>query len=256
MEVAGADRAEHVPSLDLGGELGSEHGAPDHNQVGVLVGELLADKGHDVRRPAPLKAQARVAAGDHLRVRRDRAIVDTDHRRRVRDGEGIDDALLGATEQRAVVGRQRLHHGQVGPDENEQDRSGFEDPVPDRLQRTLERGTRLRQRLGQPRELVEHHDGCAVWQRRCQTAQRCMPVVERDAVEEVRARERRVPGRLSQPRQLLVGTCQSGRREEQLRQATSNTEGVTRLPVTTLPPRHFRAYRRPGTEHGRAIMGL
>src|SRR5436305_7901539 len=59
--------------------------APGHRSTPTRSTSTL--RGHDLRRAAPLKVQPWVAAGDELCVHRDRAVLDPDHGRRVRDAD-------------------------------------------------------------------------------------------------------------------------------------------------------------------------
>jgi len=161
--VAPANGLQDAPGLIGCGELGQEGGLGDAEHRRGRVGALgLQERqcGGGVR---PGAQDAGQAAADQVCVEGVRGA----------QSEGVgglgwveraEDDVVGAPVEGAVVRRQPLHHVQVAAQEQQEDGSAREQPVPRGLQGAVEHGVLLRE----PRHLVDHHDDGPVRQDRGQ----------------------------------------------------------------------------------------
>ncbi len=243
----GADRPQDIACLQITRKLGVEHPLPDDDQLGVVVGKLVVEKGVETLVASPLEEQAGITTGDQLGVESLRRPVrrNAQHASRVAEQEGRDNHLLDPPEKRTVVPGEHLHDGEVATDEDHENRPALEQPVPQFLQRAVQAGIAFEQ----PRQLVQDHDRRSIGRQcRVHRAQSLLPVAIRPAHEQVSTWQGALQPRiLDKSVQVPLDGCLPGAGNEQTRQAAALHElaDQTRLaslasPAHTQQPRLAR----------------
>jgi hypothetical protein len=110
------------------------------------------------------------------------------------------DHLVGTLVEGPVVAAERLHHGQVGTDADEEQSVPGQDPVEDGLERAFERRV-LSDDVG---ELVEDDDAAGVRRRAGEQSKRCVPACHGEVAEGVRAGEVGAGDLVDEELELLV----------------------------------------------------
>jgi len=169
-----------TPGLKVGkhedkmGQRASDTAAVHFEDVKVSSENLLAPEGEGFKLAMETFNQTRPDIGAMAAGLMQRCLDESVAYARDRKAFGVaigEHQLVGAAEERPIVGGQALHHVDIASHQQKQHRTLGQQTVPRGLQRPVEQVVLL----GQPGQLVDHDDGRLVRQRGCQDPERIRP---------------------------------------------------------------------------------